>query len=267
MKSIKKMFLFILSFYLILGLLWLGRDIIIHYQNVDGLPILGYHGVVSDEDKAKYYPDYPYCLSLSEFEAQMQYLAKHNYHTLTMDEINDYYRRHTPLPKNCVALTFDDGLLNFKTIVKPVLEKYNFQATSFVIGYKTTISNKSDPGTHQYLKKSDLVNDEYVEYYSHSYNLHHKTKYYDTKLIETLSTAEILADFNQNKDIVSSKYFAFPYGRTCPNAQEALIKANVSLAFGYNQNRTMTYHDDQYLLPRYLIFSKMPMFYFKWIVA
>ncbi len=53
------------------------------------------------------------------------------------------------------------------------------------------------------------------EYYSHSYNLHHNTKYPNTKLIETLSTQEIINDFKQNENIVSSKYFAFPYGRTC----------------------------------------------------
>ena len=86
------------------------------------------------------------------------------------------------------------------------------------------------------------------------------------KKIETMTTNEIKKDFEKNKGLVSTDYFAFPYGRTCDNANEALIKANVSLAFGYNQNRTMTYHDDKYLLPRYLMFSKMPMFYFKWIV-
>ena len=266
MKNITKMFLFILSFYLVLGSLWIGKDVIIHYQNIDGLPILGYHGVLEDKDKEKYFANYPYCMSLSEFKAQMKYLNQNNYHTLTMDEINDYYQNHTPLPKKSVALTFDDGLLNFKTVVKPILEKYNFKATCFVIGYKTTVKNSQNPYKHQYLRKSDLVNDEYVEYYSHSYNLHHNTKYPNTKLIETLSTQEIINDFKQNENIVSSKYFAFPYGRTCDNANEALIKANVSLAFGYNQNRTMTYHDDKYLLQRYLMFSKMPMFYFKWIV-
>ena len=46
MKNITKMFLFILSFYLVLGSLWIGKDVIIHYQNIDGLPILGYHGVL-----------------------------------------------------------------------------------------------------------------------------------------------------------------------------------------------------------------------------
>ena len=164
---------------------------------------------------------------------------------------------------NIVVVLSKDEVGYFK---ENILEKYNFKATCFVIGYKTTVKNSQNPYKHQYLRKSDLVNDEYVEYYSHSYNLHHNTKYPNTKLIETLSTQEIINDFKQNENIVSSKYFAFPYGRTCDNANEALIKANVSLAFGYNQNRTMTYHDDKYLLPRYLMFSKMPMFYFKWIV-
>lgn len=266
MKNITKMIIFILSFYLFLGVLWIGKDIVIHYQKIDGLSILGYHGVLPDQEKDKYFRNYPYCLSLSEFEAQMAYLAKNNYHTLSMDEINEYYQIHTPLPKNSVALTFDDGLLNFKTVVKPILEKYNLKATCFVIGYKTTLKNSNNPYKQQYLQKSDLINDEFVEYYSHSYDLHHNSKYPKKKLIETLSTAKIIADFTKNKNIVSDKYFAFPYGRTCDNANEALMKENVSLAFGYNQNRNMTYHDDQYLLPRYLMFSKMPMCYFKWIV-
>lgn len=266
MKNIKKMIISILSFYLILGLIWISKDVIIHYQRVDALPVLGYHGVIDDKDKEKYFTNYPYTMSKSEFEKQMAYLAKHKYHTLTMDEINDYYINHTPLPKNSVALTFDDGLLNFNTIIKPILKKYNLKATCFVIGYKTTIKNNNNPYKQQYLRQSDLVNDEYVEYYSHSYNLHHNTKYPNTKLIETLSTKQIIDDFNKNKNIVSSKYFAFPYGRTCDNAYEALIKENVELAFGYNQNRNMTYNDNQYLLPRYLMFSKMPMAYFKWIV-
>ena len=161
-------------------------------------------------------------------------------------------------------MTFDDGLLNFKTVVKPILEKYNLKATCFVIGYKTTIKNNNDPAKHQYLRKSDLINDEYVEFYSHSYNLHHKNKC--TKKINTLSLEQIDEDFNLNKNIVSDKYFAFPYGATCQNIITVLKKHNVALAFGYNQNRNMTTNDDQYLLPRYLMFSAMPMFYFKWII-
>lgn len=264
MKTIKKMLIFILSSYLVIGLLWIGKDVIIHYLNVDNLPVLGYHGVVEDHDKQTYFNNYAYYMAKSDFEAQMAYLAKNDYQTLTMAEVEAYYHGNYKLPKKAVALTFDDGLLNFKTIVKPILEKYNLKATCFVIGHKTEIKNNDQPHKHQYLRKSDLINDEFVEYYSHSYNLHHKRK--ATKLIETLSVSQINADFLANKDIVSSKYFAFPYGISSKNATTVLKKQNVALAFGYNQNRNMKPLDNQYLLPRYLMFSQMPLFYFKWIV-
>lgn len=264
MKTIKRIFIFILCAYLVIGLIWIGKDVVIHYLNIDNLPVLGYHGVVEDHDKQTYFNNYTYYLAESKFEAQMAYLAKNNYHTLTMSEVEAYYQGNYKLPKKAVVLTFDDGLLNFKTIVKPILKKYNLKATCFVIGHKTELKNNNQPNKHQYLRKSDLVNDNYVEYYSHSYDLHHKNK--ATKLIETLSTKQINDDFILNKDIVSDKYFAFPYGTTSKNAEIILKQHNISLAFGYNQNRNMKPSDNQYLLPRYLMFSEMPLTYFKWIV-
>lgn len=264
MKTTRKVILFLLCAYLVIGLIWVGKIVIVHYLKVDGLPVLGYHGVVSDEDKENYFKDNIYYMSESLFEKQMAYLADNDYHTLTMAEIEAYYHGDFNLPKKAVALTFDDGFLNFNTVVKPILEKYNLQATSFIIGYKTTLKNSNDPSKFQYLHKEDLINDQYVEYYSHSYDLHHHNK--ALKKIETLSKDEISADFDANKNIVSNKYFAFPYGVTCKNAIPVLKKQNVALAFGYNQNRNMTPDDDQYLLPRYLMFSNMPMIYFKWIV-
>lgn len=77
---------------------------------------------------------------------------------------------------------------------------------------------------------------------------------------------EIKKDFEKNKDLVSTDYFAFPYGVSCQNAQDYLKSSSVKLAFSYNQNRHMTRHDKQYLLPRYLMFSNMPFFLFKWWV-
>lgn len=264
MKTIKRMLIFILCAYLVIALVWIGKDIALHYMNINGLPILGYHGVINDEDKKTYFNNYTYYMAESDFDKQMAYLAQNNYQTLTMDQINDFYHGNYKLPKKAVALTFDDGLLNFKTVVKPILEKYNLKATCFVIGYKTTIKNNQAPDKHQYLRKSDLINDDHVEFYSHSYNLHHKNKY--TKKITTLNKDQINKDFNLNKKIVSAKYFAFPYGTTSQDAMTVLKEQNVSLAFGYNQNRNMTSYDDRFLLPRYLMFSEMPMFYFKWII-
>lgn len=264
MNYLKKMFIFIICSYLIIGIIWISKDIMIHYINIDGLPILGYHNIVEDDIKKNYFNNNIYYMSKTKFEEQIKYLAENKYHTLTMQEIEAYYNDNYILPKKSVALTFDDGYLNFKTIVKPILEKYDFQATCFVIGSKTIQKNSNDNTKPQYLQKKDLANDEHVQYFSHSYNLHHKNK--STKKITTLNEQQINEDFILNKNIVSDKYFAFPYGQSNKNATNVLKKQNVSLAFGYNQNRNMTPNDNQYLLPRYLMFSNMPMFYFKWIV-
>lgn len=258
MKNICKIILCVLICYIFIGIGWLTKDYIVHQNCKDGIPVLGYHGVVSDKEKKEKYSSNQYFMSESEFEKQMKYLYDHDYQCLTMQEVNDYYHKKIKVKQKSVCLTFDDGYKNFNTVVKPILQKYNLKATCFVIGYKTTLNNPL------YLQKEDLINDEYVEYYSHSYNLHHIAHLPYQKLIETLTVEEIAEDFQLNKDIVSSDYFAFPYGVSCENAKTYLQNSSVKLAFGYNQNRTMTTKDNQYLLPRYLVFSNIPMFLFEW---
>lgn len=265
MKNIKKIILFLLCFYLLLGIVWIGKIYVSHLLNIAGLPVLGYHSVVSDEDKEKYHENNVYVMSASDFDEQMQYLYTNQYQTLTMEQINDFYLGNSKIKEKAVALTFDDGFKNFNTIVKPILEKYNFHATAFVIGKKTTIKDSNDPSKLSYLKQEDLINDQYVHYYSHSYNLHRKSTIPYHKLIETAPLEYILEDFRKNKALVNDSYFAFPYGISSKNAKIALKENNVTLAFSYNQNRNMDSKDPQYLLPRYLMFDTMPMWYFTWI--
>lgn len=265
MKNIRKIIIAILTSYIVIGCIWIGKIYVVHQIHLDGLPVLGYHSVVSDEDKQKYHASNPYVMSESDFDEQMRYLYENDYQTLTMEDVYDYYIGKTELTKPSVVLTFDDGFLNFNTVIKPILEKYNFHATSFVIGKKLTKKNKTD-STLPYLRKKDLVNDAYVSYYSHSYDLHHFAKIPYHKLIETSSMEEIKQDFKNNEGLVDTTYFAYPYGVSSDNAMKVLESNDTKLAFSYNQNRNMDRNDNPYLLPRYQMFTYMPMWYFKWIV-
>ena len=258
MKNILKVILCVLVCYIAIGLGWMTKDIIIHENGKDGIAILGYHGVVSEQEKKENYASNPYFMSISEFEKQMKYLADNNYQCISMEDVETYYHGKKEVSKKAVCLTFDDGYKNFNTIVKPIIKKYNLQATNFVIGYKTKTNNLL------YLQTNDLKNDQYVEYYSHSYDMHHIGHLPYKKKIETMTTNEIKRDFEKNKGLVSTDYFAFPYGVSCQNAQDYLKSSSVKLAFSYNQNRHMTRNDKQYLLPRYLMFSNMPFPLFKW---
>ena len=51
MKNILKIILCVLVCYIAIGLGWMTKDIIIHENGKDGIAILGYHGVVSEQEK------------------------------------------------------------------------------------------------------------------------------------------------------------------------------------------------------------------------
>jgi peptidoglycan/xylan/chitin deacetylase (PgdA/CDA1 family) len=76
------------------------------------------------------------------FEQQMDFLASHGYHTVTMEHIFAALTGGAPLPSKPVALTFDDGGLDNYTVAYPILRSHGFVATFFVMtGFV------GDPGT------------------------------------------------------------------------------------------------------------------------
>lgn len=96
-------------------------------RNQRSLTILMYHGVVEE-------PLTPFCwhqLARRDFEAQLEHLRAH-YKVLPLEEALDR-QEAGDLPPNSVALTFDDGFLNNKTIAAPLLERYEMPATIFVV--------------------------------------------------------------------------------------------------------------------------------------
>lgn len=136
-KMKKKILMIILAAFIALAMMGTIR----YFRYKDGLPILGYHHVVSDEEKQMYYKNNVYVMAVSDFEKQMKYLYENQFDTLTMDEVDEYYQGKKTLKKNSVVITFDDGMKSFHTLVKPILKKYHLQATCFVIAHKTQLKN------------------------------------------------------------------------------------------------------------------------------
>jgi peptidoglycan/xylan/chitin deacetylase (PgdA/CDA1 family) len=67
------------------------------------------------------------------FRAQMQYLADHGFHVISLHEAVMAIKNHSGLPLRPVVLTFDDGYQDFFTAAVPILRSHGFTATSFVI--------------------------------------------------------------------------------------------------------------------------------------
>ncbi len=67
------------------------------------------------------------------FRAQMQYLADHGFHVISLHEAVVAIKNHSGLPSRPVVLTFDDGYADFFSAAVPVLLSHGYTATSFVI--------------------------------------------------------------------------------------------------------------------------------------
>lgn len=262
---IKKTFKILVISILIFCFIFLSFIQFDHTVRKDGIPILGYHSIVTDENYENYFKKDTYTLSESTFRKQMDYLKENDYRALTLEEVNDYYEGTLSFDEKVVALTFDDGKENFNTVVKPIMEEYDFHATCFVIGKSTLSKKKQSPYKHQSLDKDELINNQYVHYYSHTYNLHYKNNKKEAA-ITFLPLNKIQEDFALNKSIVNDKYLAYPYGIYDNRTLEFLEHSSTKLAFSYNNNRNMTRNDERYALPRYITFNHMPFFYFKWAV-
>lgn len=95
------------------------------------IPILLYHYVANNpnpKDTARN----SLSVSPDKFEAQMNYLAQNGYTPITLDTLYGIYNKQTSAPKKPIVLTFDDGYIDFYTIVYPILRKFNFHAVSFI---------------------------------------------------------------------------------------------------------------------------------------
>lgn len=87
--------------------------------------ILQYHHVATDTPRST-------SVTPAEFRQQMQLLKQHNYEVVGLDKIIDALRTGQAMPRNWVAITFDDGFANVFTNARPVLRELNFPYTMFL---------------------------------------------------------------------------------------------------------------------------------------
>lgn len=95
-------------------------------SSLSGIPVLNYHQINNEAHNAL-------TLSSNEFDAQMEYLYNAGYTTISPNQLVDYLQDGTELPPNPVLITFDDGYVDNYNVAYPILQKYNFAATIFLI--------------------------------------------------------------------------------------------------------------------------------------
>jgi peptidoglycan/xylan/chitin deacetylase (PgdA/CDA1 family) len=90
-----------------------------------GMPrILMYHRFGKDGEFRR--------LSARVFEEQLRFL-KRTFHVVSLREIVAHIRNGASLPRNSLAITIDDGYVDFMDLAYPLLQKYEAPATLYVV--------------------------------------------------------------------------------------------------------------------------------------
>jgi peptidoglycan/xylan/chitin deacetylase (PgdA/CDA1 family) len=78
----------------------------------------------------------------SQFEAHLQYLRQAGYETVSLSDLIFHLTQGKPLPPRPIVLTFDDGYRDAYEEAFPLLQRYGFQGTFFVL---TGRADEEDP--------------------------------------------------------------------------------------------------------------------------
>ncbi len=101
-------------------------------------PILVYHSVNYSNNPKVLVPIYEgvvtgNIVTPENFFRQMDYLQKHQYNVISLNELVTATVAKSSLPAKSVVITFDDGYADNYVHAFPVLKKYGFPATIFVL--------------------------------------------------------------------------------------------------------------------------------------
>ncbi|MCG8350951.1 MAG: polysaccharide deacetylase family protein [Chloroflexales bacterium] len=96
------------------------------------IPILMYHYVRSVESAIDPL-GYNLSVTADQLADQLDWLARQGYTPIRMDKLADCLSGAQTCPKRAIALTFDDGYADAYTTALPLLQKYGFVATFYIV--------------------------------------------------------------------------------------------------------------------------------------
>ncbi|PFO80413.1 MULTISPECIES: polysaccharide deacetylase family protein [Bacillus cereus group] len=201
------------------------------------IPVLMYHHLLKNDEKQSHpsFKNKGTVSTVEQFEKQMKYLVDNHYHTLTLQEFEDFMVRKKKLPEKSVLITFDDGLKSNYIYAYPILKKYQMHAVVFVITSRLTDEiEKFNPRELQPLSKTELDQMRDVfEIGSHTHNLHNRSNG-EVDLIDKDQEA-VKKDIQESKQLLKTDYFCYPFGIYNQKSITILKDLKFHLAFTTNE--------------------------------
>lgn len=176
------------------------------------------------------------------FEQQLRYLKQEGYQSITLEDLALHLTRGAPLPEKPVILTFDDGYADAYVNAFPLLKRYGFSGTFFLI------SAMLDQGDPDFLSWEQVVemHEAGMRFEPHSYNHPDlRNRGYQFLVFQILAPKEAI----EARTGEPTHFFAYPSGRYDQFVIDVLRSANFWGAVTIEQGATHT-ADDLFTLRR-----------------
>lgn len=232
------------------------------------VPILCYHVVSEGRADTLYTPHW-------KLEEHLKTLKANGYTAITPKQLYEAYYMKKPLPKKPILITFDDGYYDNYTLGYPLLQKYDMQATIFIVGVniKETSNVNSNGGLPHLSWANILAMKSHVTVQNHTYASHSKGISPDGKSVGMIATRlkingkwennkeyweRIGKDFKLLEDTMKAKVgygsyiFSYPYGQYSSTTKKVLEQLKIPMAV-LIKSGIATKSSQTYELPRIIV--------------
>lgn len=172
-----------------------------------GTPILSYHSIDNSGSPISFPPEL--------FARQMEYLKSSGYICVSLKELYGWVISHSELPEKSVVLTFDDGFkTNYKNLF-PILKRFGFNATIFLvtdfIGRRMTWRKADGIPDFPMLSWAEIKE-------MHNYGIDFQPHGASHSFLTTLSEEELEMEICRSVEKIEGRlrkkvdFFCYPYG-------------------------------------------------------
>jgi peptidoglycan/xylan/chitin deacetylase (PgdA/CDA1 family) len=198
------------------------------------VPILVYHHINFSPSNGRYY------VSPAEFERQMYLLHEWGYKTISVELLATAIKNGALLPPRPILLTFDDGTLSTFNNAFPIMQKYNFTGTTYII-YNYI-------GAENYMNADELHKLVAAGWEIGSHSLSHENltlypKHQNNEIIESRRRLQSLLD-------VPILSFAYPFGAYDKDSLQFVRDAGYTAAMGLGNTARQNNQNIFYLYRR-----------------
>ncbi len=217
-------------------------------RNLLPIPILVYHQIAAAPPKGT--PFRSLSVAAKDFDRQMRFLRLLGYQGLSMTALMPYL--HGERTGKVVGITFDDGYVNNLTEALPILQKYGFSSTCYVVSQLLGKSNVWDRDVG--IPASSLMDADQLRQWvagGQEVGAHTRNHVHLTQLDRAQSRQELALCKSELEACIGApvEHFCYPYGEYTNDHVAMALEAGYSTATTTQRSRSHM-HDSMMELPR-----------------